>query len=176
MRTFGHSWKRRSHCSFVPSTVGLDRDRCSFDNKAVWVSELALRDLIRRVLLAQLSDRIDPRAHQLVPKVRSSPTLSLPPPACPVPRTLLFFPHLQASNIRAKARPFVSCVQKLSLQHRDVTVLFIRAWFLCDVWGGRSLTCTTFNWTQLGFCFVGCTGLDVSKDSDPEVCAQFRYV
>ena len=80
MRTFGHPWKRRSHCSFVPSPVGLGHDRCAFDNKIIWVSELALRDLIRRVLMAQLSDRIDPRTHQLVPKVRSSPTLPLPRP------------------------------------------------------------------------------------------------
>jgi hypothetical protein len=174
MRTFGHPWKRRSHCSFVPSPAGLDHDRCSFDDKIIRVSELVLRDFIRRILTAQLSDRIDPRTHQLVPKVRSSPTLTLPPPACPVPRALLFFPHLQPSNIRTKARSFVSCVQKLSLKHCDVTVL-IRAWsFVRDVWGrrGRSLTCATFNWTQLVFCFVGCAGLDVSKDSDPEICAQ----
>jgi hypothetical protein len=129
MRTFGHPWKRRSHCSFVLSPVGLDHDRCSVDNKIIWVSELVLRDVIRRVLMVQLSDRIDPRTHQLVPKVRSSPTLH-PPPAARLSstRTLLFFPHLQASNVRAKDRPFVSCVQKLSLQNRDVTVL-TRAWF-----------------------------------------------
>jgi hypothetical protein len=147
MRTFGHPWKRRSYCSFVQSPVGLDHDRCSFDNKIMWVSELVLQDLIRRVLMAQLRNRIDPRTHQLVPKVRSSPTLTLPPPACPIPRALLFFPHLQASNIRAKARPFVSRVQKLSLQRRDVTVLLIRAWSFVRRLSGRSLTCTTFNWT-----------------------------
>ena len=176
MGTFGHPWKRRSHCSFVPSQVGLDHDRCSFDNTIIWVSELVLRDLIRRVLMAQLRDRIDPRTHQLVPKVRSSPTLTLPPPACPVPRALLFFPHLQASNIRAKARPFVPCVQKLPLLLRDVTVLLIRAWSFLRRLGGRSLTCTTFNWTVCVFCFVGWAGLDVSIDSDPEICACVRCV
>jgi hypothetical protein len=137
------SLERRSHCSFVPSPVGLDHDRCSFDNKIIWVSQLALRDLIRRALMAQLSDRIDPRTHQLVPKVRSSPTLP-PPPACPVPRTLLFFPHLQASNIRTKARPFLSCVQKLSLQSRDVTVLLIRAWSLVRCLGREKFNLHNF--------------------------------